>query len=214
MHSTAGGSLHRLVHNSNKSTALFRWEVEQRGAAGRGKKWRVNSAAEITWLTWQHTLVSALIPTNSPDNFVSVFYVCHCFRCMRFLFVFFSSSVCRVLEASLTPPLACGEDRGDPLLCSHIHFSWISTDLILLEARWRKSEETVEHLSRTFEFTHAPPPEKYGGTACHFSVYVWNQFMCERTCPTQSLRTFSDWSPGRGSAESPEEPKWICWWCL
>ena len=47
MHNTAGGSLHRRVYNSNKSSALFRREVEQLGAAGRG------SAAGIMWLCLQ-----------------------------------------------------------------------------------------------------------------------------------------------------------------
>ena len=52
---TTGGSLHRHVHNSNKSSALFRWEVEQPGAADRDRRQHINSAVEITRFSWQHT---------------------------------------------------------------------------------------------------------------------------------------------------------------
>ena len=38
MHSTSGVSLHRRVHNSIKSFALFRRELEQPGAADRGRR--------------------------------------------------------------------------------------------------------------------------------------------------------------------------------
>ena len=38
MHNTAGGFLHRRVHNSNKSSAFVRREVEQPGAADRGRR--------------------------------------------------------------------------------------------------------------------------------------------------------------------------------
>ena len=60
------GSLHGRVDNSNKSSALFRWEVEQPGATGRGRRWRINSAADIMWFSWQHTDIGVgHFPTNS-----------------------------------------------------------------------------------------------------------------------------------------------------
>ena len=43
------------VLNSNKSSTWFMREVEQPGAAGRGRKWRMNSAADITWFALHHT---------------------------------------------------------------------------------------------------------------------------------------------------------------
>ena len=63
MNNTEGGSLHRRLPNSNKSSALFSWEVEPPGAA------RVNSTAEITGFSWQHT--------NTWHLHLCVFYVCH-----------------------------------------------------------------------------------------------------------------------------------------
>ena len=53
MYNTVGDFLHRRVHNSNKSSALFRREVEQPGAADRGRNWHINSAAWITWFCLQ-----------------------------------------------------------------------------------------------------------------------------------------------------------------
>ena len=55
MYNTAGASLHRHIHNSNKSSVLSRWAVKQRD-------------------TQRHR---PLITTNSLDIFVGICYVCH-----------------------------------------------------------------------------------------------------------------------------------------
>ena len=102
MHNAAGGSLHRCVHNSNESSALFRREVEQPGAAARGRKWRISSAAEITgfsWLLSHQTLLTSLC----------VFSTCmtlpfhgEIFLFFFDLFIYFHFCVCHTLEASST----------------------------------------------------------------------------------------------------------------
>ena len=62
MLNAAGASLHRRVYNSNKSWSSQVQQVEAR-------KWRINSAAEITWFSLQHTKtpLSSLITTHSCD---------------------------------------------------------------------------------------------------------------------------------------------------
>ena len=116
MHNTAGGFLLRHVHNSIKSSALLRREVEPPGAADRDSKWRINSAAQITWSCLQHpTPSSALITTNHLDIFNGVFYV-YGFHwgdiCFPFFFFFF---LCLSRVRSFINP----------------HFSWIPSDFII-----------------------------------------------------------------------------------
>ena len=95
MHNAAGGSLHRRVYSSIKSSALSRWQVEQPGAADRGRKWCINQKSRgFLYIT--------------TDTIVSSYH--------------------RKLSWHLPPQRGGG---GDPLLCSHINFSWISTDVIL-----------------------------------------------------------------------------------
>ena len=139
MPNPAGASLHRHVHN--KSSALFRWEVEQLGAADRTRKWRVTSAAEVTWSCLQHpNPSSALITTNSLDIFVSSTFETPLFHQEIFVFCLFHFCICLVLDHTWTSP-------GFPRTSY-----W--------EVRQIKSGETTEHLTLTSAFTHAPPPGK------------------------------------------------------
>ena len=124
---TEGEYLHRHIQNSNKSSALLRRVVERREAADRGRKWRLNSAAKITWLSW-HT-DTGVWRLFSPQTLLT------------------SSSMTCITAFS----------PGDTFfLFSQIRFYWLSTDFIL----GGQEIETVEPLTRTFAFTHAPPPKK------------------------------------------------------
>ena len=107
-------------------------------AADRGRKWRIHSTTEITWFCLQHS-DTALITTNSLDILVGVLYVCcTAFSPWGFVFYFFGI-----------------QQRGSPAVLSH----W--TDFLLRfcspggEIPW----ETSEAHTRTFVFTHTPPPE-------------------------------------------------------
>ena len=91
-------------------------------AAGGFVHRRVHNSIKSSTLSSAHdhvyitsTPLSALITSNSLDIFVSVFYACHKARYLFSLFL----HLLRVRSVS-----------GDPLLCSHIDFSWISTDFI------------------------------------------------------------------------------------
>ena len=127
---------HRRIHSSNKSSASFSWEVEQPDAADRGRTGCNNSTAEITWFSWQNK------DAGSYHHKLSWHLGCVC-----------------VINL---PPNSLA---GDPPLCSHIRFSWISTDFILggpagdIEQKlWSVSLRYLRshmHLLR----------RKYGGTA-------------------------------------------------
>ena len=115
MHNPAGGSLHRHVHTSNKSSALFRWEVEQPGAAG----WPLRRSRT----------------TNSCDTSVVVFYVWDTAFSpgdVSFSICFFHFCACPVIN---TPT----HTRWIQL-CSHINFFCIARDFIL-----RGQAETFWH---------------------------------------------------------------------
>ena len=99
------------MHNRIKSSVVFWREVEQRTAADRDRKSRINSAVEITWSCLHHL--------NTKHHKLS--------RHLRMCLICFFHFVCLINP----PPLARSESSGDPLLCSHIHCSWISTDFIL-----------------------------------------------------------------------------------
>ena len=68
VNNTAGGSLHRRVHNSNKSSTLFMREGVQQAEAG-------SNVVTHDILDNTQTLMSALMATNSLNMFVCVLYV-------------------------------------------------------------------------------------------------------------------------------------------
>ena len=157
MHNASGGSLHRRVHNSNKSSALFRREAEQLGAAVRDRERHINSAAEITWFS------SALNTQNSLGIFVGVVF--HWVGLLSVSLFYFC--VCSVLEASPPPHTHTHTHSlavnpvGDPLLCSHIKILLDFCRLYTREPVW-ESPHKLHSLTRAFAFTHAHPVEKYG----------------------------------------------------
>ena len=89
MHNTAGDSLHRHLHNSIKSSALFRREVEQPVAAGGA------GTAVLTPLlrSYDHVYTTPAAPmtTNSLDIFVFYLYD----LCFFFFFSFLRLSCFR-----------------------------------------------------------------------------------------------------------------------
>ena len=138
MHNTVGGFVHRFVHNSNKSSALFRREVEQQTEAGSNLLTPMRRSQEFLYNT--QTMFSALCVWHRIFN-------------RRYCSSFFSFCVCRVFEASLTSHLLLWIQRG---LCSQIGFYWISWDFILGGQAWRKSADYPEALILTFAFIHSP----------------------------------------------------------
>ena len=165
MHNTARGSLHRHVHNSNISSALFRWEVEQPAAADRGRKWRIKSDAEIRWFCLQHpdTAVRFYLPQtilkSSTVSSTCVIPLFHWVICLIFVFHF---CICHVLEASSTPPLTGGESSGSPAGFSHwflLDFYWHYTRRVEIVCR----NCGASHASHTFALHLLR--RKYGGTA-------------------------------------------------
>ena len=123
MHNTAGGSL----HTHQQQILCIIQALVQLGAAGRGRKRRINSTAEITWFSLHltdtgvssyhhklslHIIVYVYGAAVSPEDFCLFFHFC----------------ACRVLAH---PPLTCCGTRRESLLCYHINFSWISTDFTL-----------------------------------------------------------------------------------
>ena len=115
------------IHNGIKSSAFF-----SRGAAA-GCSRRKQEATY--WLRTGDHVYSNPNPGVCPitkislDIFVCVFYVYGIIFSLGD--ICFHFCICRMLEASSTPPLLHSESSGDPLLNSDIDFSWISTDLIL-----------------------------------------------------------------------------------
>ena len=77
------------------------------------------------------TQSSALNTSSSFDIFVGVFYVCHCFFTQRYLFSFCNCCTLSRVRSIINPPnLLAVNPSGIPLLCSHIDWSWISTDIV------------------------------------------------------------------------------------
>ena len=145
-HNPVGGFLHWHVHNSNKSSALFRREVEQPGEADQRQEVPYSLRRSRDHVYSIPTRSPALITTYSPDIFVGVFYVC----------------VCCALDASSAPPFARGEtNRGSPAVLSHrilLNFYGLYTE--------RPVGESLLKLTLTFVLTNALLSEtKYGGTA-------------------------------------------------
>ena len=112
MHNTAGGSLHRRVHNSIKSSTLGG------GAAGCGRR-----RQEVTYLLhcrdhvilFYRLLVSPLITSNSLFIFVSVFNVCvTTFSPGYFYFYFLFLHLLHVRRVINPPPYSRGIQGGFP----------------------------------------------------------------------------------------------------
>ena len=131
MHNSAGGFLHRLVHKSIKSSfALFRRELEQQEEAGS------DLLIPLIFLDNTKKPVSALITTN----FLDISFLC-----------------LSLVGIVISPPHSLAVNpAGDPLPCSHVNFSWISTDFIL-GCQAEKVCRYSEPLTQTFTVRAGPP---------------------------------------------------------
>ena len=125
-------------HNSKKSSALYRWEVVQPGTAGRGRKWHINSAADLS----AQTLLTCLCLLS----------VCHRLFTRDFFFFllnYFKFCICCVLE---TPPLV--------VMCFSHRILLIFYRFYKPGTSWRETADNLGPLTLTSPFTHAPPLEK------------------------------------------------------
>ena len=158
MHHTAGGSLHGLVHNSNNSSAVFRREAKQQGAAGRaGSEVLTLLRRSCDFLDNTQTPVSALITTSS--RHLRQCRLCFAFLLgdICFLFSFFDFCVCRLLEVSWTPPHSLTVNpAGDLFLSSHKD-AWISSEF-LLEGQ---AEELQSEFGARLKAASGPFPGQY-----------------------------------------------------
>ena len=178
MHKAAWG-FHRRVNNSNKSLALFRREVEQPVAADRGRKWRINSVAEITWFSFiKHRRSCLLLSPQTLLQSSTVSYTCMTplfhQELIYFFFIFHFCVYC-ILEVS-TAPLARWESSRDPPLCSHIRFSWICKD-------FRGQTEKVRRncgASRSDNCVHTCTSYVANTEEQRSSMHVWKQLKSDQ----------------------------------
>ena len=146
-HHSGSFSAQTHVHNSNKSRSSRVQQTEaESGVLTPLQRSRDHVYSALTQS-------SAFIISNSPDIFVSVFYVC--VTDVSPSVDFFASVVCWQPNQP-----ACSESSGrSPAVFTHrliLDFYGLYTGGVTLV----KSSETREPLTWTFAFTHAPPPEK------------------------------------------------------
>ena len=137
----APGEIQRLVSRASPDFVFHSWTTQQQvfcsdsftpasdpplgsgeggggqpGAADRDRKWRVTSAAEVTWSCSHQLTPSALITTNSLHIFVCVFIVCQHFFTRDICFSFF---MCVSRVRSPPPPPTHSVTQWRILCCVH-----------------------------------------------------------------------------------------------